>query len=34
LLRDFAHMVAEHGIAGVQFPFPVLQGRPEIGADR
>lgn len=27
-------MVAEDGVAGVQFLFPMLQGRREIGADR
>jgi hypothetical protein len=34
LLGDLAHMVAEDGVAGVQFLFPMLQGRREIGADR
>ena len=33
-LGDLAHVVAEDGIAGVQFLFPMLQGRREIGADR
>ena len=33
LLGDLAHVVAEHGIAGVQFRFPMLQGRAEIGTD-
>jgi hypothetical protein len=27
-------MVAEDGVTGVQFLFPMLQGRSEIGADR
>ena len=27
-------MVAEDGVASVQFLFPMLQGRREIGADR
>ena len=34
LLGDLAHVVAEHGVAGVEFLFPMLQGRREIGADR
>ena len=34
LLGDFAHVVAEHGVAGVEFLFPMLQGRSEISADR
>jgi len=33
LLGDLAHVVAEHGIAGVQFRFPMLQGCAEIGTD-
>jgi hypothetical protein len=33
LLGDLAHMVAEDGVASVQFLFPMLQGRREIGAD-
>ena len=33
LLGDLAHVVAEHGVAGVEFLFPMLQGRAEIGAD-
>jgi len=32
-LGDLAHVVAEHGVAGVQFLFPMLQGSAEIGAD-
>ena len=34
LLGDLAHVVAEDGVTGVQFLFPMLQGRREIGADR
>jgi hypothetical protein len=33
LFGDLAHMVAEHGIAGVQFRFPMFQGRAEIGTN-
>jgi hypothetical protein len=34
LLGDLPHVVAEDGVAGVQFLLPMLQGRREIGADR
>lgn len=33
-LRDLAHVIAEHGIADVEFLLPVRQGGREIGADR
>ena len=33
LLGNLAHVVAEEGVAGVQFLFPMFQSRAEIGAD-
>ena len=34
LLRNLSHVVTDHGIAGVEFLFPVSQRWREIGADR
>jgi hypothetical protein len=34
LLGDLAHVVAENGVTGVEFLFPMLQSRREIGTDR